>query len=116
VISGKLHLISHELDLATPYVATTYNPGDCIGLDIDNGWSDAEHSWIVSWQVCDVFMISDGYLSYMWDTMKKFSSNLIADMLDKDQYLTQLSEQTLFTIAHDIAKLREYQDGEVILV
>ena len=37
-------------------------------------------------------------------------------MLDKDQYLTQLSEQTLFTIAHDIARLREYQEGEVILV
>jgi len=53
-------------------------------------------------------MISDGYLSYMWDTMKKFSSNIIADMLDKDQYLTQLSEQTLFTIAHDIGRLREY--------
>jgi hypothetical protein len=61
-------------------------------------------------------MISDGYLSYMWDSMKRFSSNLIADMLDKDQYLTQLSEQTLFTIAHDIARLREYQEGEVILV
>jgi len=60
-------------------------------------------------------MISDGYLSYMWDKMKKFSSNIIADILDKDQYLTQLSEQTLFTIAHDIGRLREYQNGEVIL-
>jgi len=41
--------------------------GDCIGLNIDNGWTDAEHSWIVSWEECDVFMIADGYLEYMWD-------------------------------------------------
>jgi len=27
-------------------------------------------------------MISDGYLEYMWDKMKRFSSNLIADLLD----------------------------------
>jgi hypothetical protein len=60
-------LICHEQNLATPYVAATYNPGDCIGLNIDKGWTDAEHSWIVSWEECDVFMIADGYLEYMWD-------------------------------------------------
>ncbi len=59
-------------------------------------------------------MISDGYLNYMWDTMKRFSSNLIADMLDEAPSMSELSEQTLFTIAHDIAKFREYKDGEVI--
>jgi hypothetical protein len=46
--------------------------------------------------------------------MKRFSSNLIADMLDEAPSMSELSEQTLFTIAHDIAKFREYKDGEVI--
>jgi len=41
LVAGKLHLLSHEDSLDTPYVATTYAPGDCIGLDIDNAWSDA---------------------------------------------------------------------------
>lgn len=41
VVSGPLHLLSHELDLACPYITCSYNPGDVIGLDIDNGWSDA---------------------------------------------------------------------------
>ena len=56
-------------------------------------------------------MISDGYMNYMWDTMKRFSSNLIADMLDEAPSLSELSEQTLFTIAHDIARFREYREG-----
>lgn len=60
-------------------------------------------------------MISDSYLNYMWDTMKKFSSNLIADILDEAPSLSELSEQTLFTIAHDIARFREYKEGEVIV-
>jgi len=115
VISGSLHLITHETDLAYPNIACSYNPGDVIGLDIDNGWSDAQHSWICAWEEVDVFMISDGYMNYMWDTMKRFSSNLIADMLDEAPSLSELSEQTLFTIAHDIAKFREYKDGETIV-
>lgn len=41
LVAGKLHLLSHEDSLDTPYVATTYSPGDAIGLDIDNEWSDA---------------------------------------------------------------------------
>ena len=50
-------------------------------------------------------------MNYMWDTMKRFSSNLIADMLDEAPSLSELSEQTLFTIAHDIARFREYREG-----
>ena len=92
VLSGSLQLISHELDLSCPYIACSYNPGDVIGLDIDNGWSDAQHSWICAWEEVDVFMISDGYMNYMWDTMKRFSSNLIADMLDEAPSLSELSE------------------------
>jgi CRP-like cAMP-binding protein len=87
LVSGKLHLLSHENDIACPFVATTYNPGDLIGLDIDNGWSDAQHSWICAWEDCDVLMISDAYLNYMWDSMKSFSSNLIADILDQAPFL-----------------------------
>lgn len=83
VITGTLNLITHEEDLVFPHVACCYNPGDVIGLDIDNGWSDAQHSWICAWQPVDVFMISDGYLNYMWDKMKRFSANMIADILDE---------------------------------
>ena len=41
LVSGRLHLLCHEKCIDTPYVAVTYNPGDIIGLPIDNGWSDA---------------------------------------------------------------------------
>lgn len=108
-------MLSHEEDLANPYIAATYNPGDVIGIDNDNGWYGGQHSWLCAWEEVDVFLISDAYVLYMWENMKKFHSNLISDMLDKIPQLTELSEQTLFTIAHDIAKFREYHDGEVIV-
>jgi hypothetical protein len=54
-------------------------------------------------------------MKYMWDNMKLFHSNLVADLLDKVPGFTELSEQTLFTIAHDIAKFKEYSDGDVIV-
>lgn len=41
VVTGALHLITHQEDLNYPHVACSYNPGDVIGLDIDNGWSDS---------------------------------------------------------------------------
>lgn len=115
LVSGQLQLLSHEEDLACPYIACTYNPGDVIGIDVDNGWHKAKHSWICAWEPCDVFMISTTYLNYMWDSMKRFKSNLIADMLDKVPQLSELSEQSLFTIAHDIAKFREYRNEETIV-
>jgi hypothetical protein len=37
-------------------------------------------------------MISDGYMNYLWDKMKKFSSNIIADLLDEAPSLSELSE------------------------
>jgi len=115
VVSGSLHLLSHEHDVSNPFITCSYNPGDVIGLDIDNGWSDAQHSWICAWDEVDVLMISDSYMNYMWDSMKRFSSNLIADILNEVPCLNELSEQTLFTIAHDIARFREYKDGEMII-
>jgi hypothetical protein len=54
-------------------------------------------------------------MKYMWDNMKLFHSNLVADLLDKVPGFSELSEQTLFTIAHDIAKFKEFSDGEVIV-
>jgi len=36
-------------DILCPYVSRLYHPGDLIGLpSIDEGWSTAEHSWIVA--------------------------------------------------------------------
>lgn len=39
---------------------------------------------------------------------------MIAEILDRVPAMTQLSEQTLYTIAHDIAQFREYTQDEVI--
>lgn len=73
LVAGQLHLLSHEEDLACPFIAATYNPGDLIGLPaIDNGWHNAKHSWVCAWEECDVFMISSEYLSYLWDLQKQF--------------------------------------------
>ena len=36
-------------------------------------------------------------------------------MLRKSPYLGRMSEQTLFTIAYDIAEFKEYEDGETII-
>lgn len=83
IVSGNLHLLSHEEDLACPYIAATYNPGDVIGIDNDNGWYGGKHSWLCAWDDVDVFLISDAYCMYMWDNMKRFHSNLVADMLDR---------------------------------
>lgn len=84
LVSGNLHLLSHEENIACPYIAATYNPGDVIGIDNDNGWYGGKHSWLCSWDThCDVFLISDAYIEYMWDNMRRFPSNLIADLLDK---------------------------------
>ena len=61
-----------------------------------------------------MLMISTAYLNYMWDVQRRFKSNLIVEMLDRVPTMTQLSEQTLYTIAHDIAQVREYAQDEVI--
>jgi len=54
-----------------------------IGIDNDNGWYGGQHKWLCDWEDVDVFLISDTYIKYMWESMKKFSANLVADMLDK---------------------------------
>lgn len=82
LLSGKLHLMCYKDDLHRPYVARLYHPGDLIGLDkIDGGWSTEQHSWVCALQDCDVFYISTTYLDMLWDKMKKFQSNLVAEIL-----------------------------------
>lgn len=115
LLSGQLHLLSHDEDLVNPCIVASYNPGDVIGIDNDNGWYAGQHSWLCAWDEVDVFLISNTYMKYMWDNMKLFHSNLVADLLDKVPGFSELSEQTLFTIAHDIAKFKEFTDGEVIV-
>lgn len=115
LVSGQMHLLSHEDDLASPMIAATYNPGDVIGIDIDNGWYRQKHSWLCVWQDVDVFMISEAYIKYMWDNMRQFSANIVADIIDKAPYLSEMSEQSIFTIAHDIAQFREFKDNETIV-
>jgi len=53
-----------------------------MGIDkLDNGWSRAQHSWMVANEDCDIFVLAANYVEYMWDKMKQFKSNIVADML-----------------------------------
>ena len=53
----------------------------------------------------------------MWHIMKKSKSGkgIVEEMLMKSPGMNGLSEQTMYTIAHDIARFKEYQDGEIIV-
>lgn len=116
IVAGQIYLFSHEEDVACPCLQAIYNPGDIIGIEqLDNGWSRAQHSWLVANEDCDVFLCAKGYVNYMWDRMKKFKSNIVADMLQQTNGFAQMSEQTLFTIAHDIALFKEYGPSEMIV-
>ena len=116
LLSGKLHLMCYKEDLHRPYVARLYHPGDLIGLkNIDNGWSTEQHSWVCALQDCDVFYVSSAYLDMLWGKMKGYQSNLVAEILQKCPQFRVMSEQTLFTIANDIAEFKEFQPGEIIV-
>ena len=54
-------------------------------------------------------------MNYMWDTMRRFQYNLVADLIDRAPQLCELSEQTIFTIAHDIVEFKDFREGEVIV-
>jgi hypothetical protein len=86
-----------------------------VGLEeIDGGISRAEHSWICALEDCDLFFCSTRYISMMWDQMKQFKSHIVHDLLKKCPAFNMVTEQTLYTIACDIAEFREYQPGDVI--
>jgi len=92
LVRGQLNLLCHEDNIACPYIAASYNPGDVIGIDIDNGWYGGKHSWLCAWEEVHVFLISDTYMNYMWDTMRRFQSNLVADLIDRAPQLCEVSE------------------------
>ena len=51
----------------------------------------------------------------MWDQMKQFQSGLVAEILQKCPSLKCVSEQTIHTIASDVAEFREYKPNELIM-
>lgn len=61
LISGQMHLISHEEEVAHPSVIAVYNPGDVVGIDIDNGWYRQKHSWLCAWEEVSVLLVSGNY-------------------------------------------------------
>lgn len=84
MLTGKIHMMSYKDDLLCPHVSRLYHPGDIIGLPtIDGGWSTAEHSWPFAMQDCDLFFISQNYLSMLWDQMKQFKQSIVFDLLNK---------------------------------
>ena len=54
-------------------------------------------------------------MKYMWWQMKKNVSNRIVEFLNMNEAFKKVSEQTIYTIAHDIAKFKEYQVDDVIV-
>lgn len=51
----------------------------------------------------------------MWDQMKRFKSELVYQLILKCPSFNLMTEQTLYTIACDVATFKEYQPGEVIV-
>ena len=62
-------------------------------------------------------MTTKEYARFMWHIMKKSKSGkgIVEDFIRTSACLSTISEQTMYTIAHDIAKFKEYNDGEVIM-
>ena len=60
-------------------------------------------------------MCSREYLTYMWHIQKKGLQTEVVNMLRKGAGLTKISEQTLYTIAYDLAEFKEYEPGETIV-
>jgi len=83
VINGNLHLFTHADDVATPSLQAIYTPGDIIGnSSIDGGWSRRTHSWIIAYQDCDILVLNNEYVDYIWDKMKGFKNiNFMAQRL-----------------------------------
>ena len=53
----------------------------------------------------------------MWHLMKesKLGSQIVEHMIRKSPCLSTISEQSMYTIAHDIARFKEFNDGELII-
>ena len=102
--------------MACPSVQAIFNPGDILGVsEISNDWTRQQHDWIVAREDCDVFVCSIEYMRFMWHIMKKGLQNEVVDMLKTAPGMSRMSEQTLYSIAYDMAEFKEYEDGEVIV-
>ena len=56
----------------------------------------------MAYNKCDIFLTSKEYMRYMWWNMKKNVSSRIVEMVKTNEALASVSEQTLYTLAHDI--------------
>lgn len=54
-------------------------------------------------------------MAFLWHCMKKNVSNRVVDLVKEAKGFKGLSEQTFYTIAHDLAILKEYDPGETIV-
>lgn len=118
MINGNLSLFSHKDDVNTPVLQAIYTPGDIIGnAKIDNGWSRDKHSWIMAYKDCDILLINKEYVDYLWDKMKRTSEKTVGGLITKlkeHKWFSRLSEQSMFTMAYDMIKLRKFNSGEEI--
>ena len=51
----------------------------------------------------------------MWHIMKKGLQNNVVNMIRKSYGLDRLSEQTVYSMAHDMIQFKEFNDGETIV-
>lgn len=116
IVAGQLYLFNHSKDVACPSVQAIYTPGDIIGIsEISNGWTRQQHDWIVANNDCDIFVCSREYVSYLWHIMKRGMQKDVVALLHNNPTMKKLSEQTLFSIAYDMAEFKEYEEGETIV-
>ena len=73
------------------------------------------HDWMVAREDCDIFVCSREYMNFMWHISKKGLQKNVVEMLSAGPGFSRMSEQTLYTIANDMAEFKEYEDGEVIV-
>lgn len=55
-------------------------------------------------------------MSFLWDQMKQFKQSLVSQMIKNCPCFSKITEQTLFTLACDVATFKEYAPGETIMV
>lgn len=64
---------------------------------------------------CDIFVCSKEYMSFMWHIMKKGLQNKVVEMCKISDGLSTFSEQTLYSIAYDMAEFKEFEHEETIV-
>jgi hypothetical protein len=110
-------MFSHKENVETPSLQAIYSAGDIIGnRDIDLGWSCDTHSWIISYEPCDILLLRKEYVDYLWDKMKKSDLTMeMANRLKESESFKGISEQTIYTIAADILQFKQSKKGELMV-